>query len=104
MAEPTYCKNGHLRTEENTAFHLNGAGTRRDRRCLDCRNKVSPQIAPKVTWTERIEDIEDLIRFGSSFSEIMERGSFNTWNNMRNALRIKGRHDLIEILKRKQAA
>jgi hypothetical protein len=67
---------------------------------LDCRKTPKP-LTDSRTVDERIEDIEDLLRFGATFQEVMERSGFNTWNNMRNALRRKGKDRLIDTLKKK---
>lgn len=99
MAE--FCKNGHERTESNTSYtKITGRNSMR-RWCLDCRNDTPP-LTDTRTVDERMEDIEDLVRFGATFEEIMSRGGFNTWNNLRNACNRKGKTELLDKLKKRK--
>lgn len=108
------CVNGHVRTEENTKWHKSGRGGTLKRVCSDCRKQrdkvkvtttqpAAHEIAKKRT-TELHEDIEDLIRFGATFTEIIERGGFSTWASLRASLKRRGRDDLLEAMQKKIAA
>jgi hypothetical protein len=46
-----------------------------------------------------VEDIDDLLRYGATFAEIMERSRYSSWDAMRRALKQAGREDIIERLK-----
>lgn len=48
------------------------------------------------------EDIEDLIRFGATYSEIIERGGYANWGNMYKSLKRRGREDLIQKMREKR--
>lgn len=48
---------------------------------------------------ERVEDIEDLMRFGATYHEIMERGAYKSVDSLRRALKRSGREDLWDRLK-----
>ena len=102
---PEFCKNGHERTEENTSWVKRGDRPGMRRRCLACRKeKYVPNGKPSVieetvkNTDYKHEDLEDLLRFGASFEEIMERGGFASWSGMVRSLRRRGREDLIDKL------
>lgn len=98
------CKNGHTRTEENTTLVQEKARNRVRKTCLDCRRKGGPSTAELSGQRrrERIEDIEDLIRFGSTFEEIVERSYYANWERMSRVLREAGRQDLLDTLRMKR--
>lgn len=106
------CINGHTRTEENTRWHKRGRGEQRKRVCLDCRRekRTSPTTGPTASevaaqrTTELHEDIEDLLRFGATFTEIIARGGFSSWASLRASLKRRGRDDLLDAMQRKIAA
>jgi len=50
------------------------------------------------------EDIEDLLKFGATFSEIIERVGYTDWNTMQKSLKRRGRTDLLEALRAKKRA
>lgn len=98
------CKNGHVRTEENTSWVKRGDRPGKRRRCLDCkRGKYlkggTPAHEKSIQITDaKHEDLEDLIRFGATFEEIMERGGYASWGGMVRSLKVRGRDDLIAKL------
>lgn len=105
------CKNGHVRTEENTRWHKDTSRNRVRKRCLDCKNaKWVKQDGPcaaemaKQATTFLHEDIEDLLKFGATYSEILERGGYSCWNTMYKSLKRRGRFDLIDALREKKVA
>lgn len=107
---PEFCKNGHVRTEENTSWVKapeRKAGVRR--RCRDCKrgkylkgglpaHKMSIQIT-----ADRHEDVEDLLEFGATYNEIMERSGFHDWSTMLRSLKSRNRQDLIDAIREKRA-
>jgi len=101
------CVNGHIRTVENTTWIKFGRGDKLKRRCKDCR-KRKPNGKPSVIaltmqrTTELHEDIEDLIKYGATFEEIVERSGFSGWETMRGSLHRRGRTDLLEKLRLKR--
>lgn len=110
------CKNRHVRTEENTSWVKASdkkAGVRR--RCLDCRReaplngrgnlKGGPSRAEmsRMATTYLHEDLEDLLSYGSTYNEILERGGFSNWGTMYRSLKRRERYDLIAALKEKKA-
>lgn len=44
------------------------------------------------------EDIEDLLNFGATYHEILERGGFSSWNKLQVSLKSRGRTDLLDRL------
>jgi hypothetical protein len=101
------CPNGHIRTEENTRYHKYGNGDKVKRRCADCKKRV-PTGRPTVyersaqRTTELHEDIEDLINYGATFEEIVQRSGYVSWERMRNSLTKRGRFDVLEKLRLKR--
>lgn len=104
------CKNGHPFTEENTLWHKDLSRGRTRRRCKECKNGfrrkggvcAAEQAAQATTYAH--EDLEDLLSFGATFQEILERGPYSSWNAMYRGLKRRGREDLIEQLRQKKAA
>lgn len=66
----------------------------------------APERGPtsKTLQQYRMEDIEDLLNFGATFEEIIERSAYNSWEYMRRALRCADRLDLLERMKEKKRA
>lgn len=111
MAE--VCRNGHVRTESNTSFVRDNARNRVRKRCLDCKRANKPEIYTgkgsgysaelrKQERADKHEDIEDLIRFGATFEEIVQRSRYANWLSLSRSLREAGRSDLLEKLRRKR--
>lgn len=103
------CINGHTRTEQNTSLVKCGRGDKRKRVCLDCRKlrnsgKPAAHELQAQRTTELHEDIEDLLKFGASFQEIIQRSGYSSWERMRRSLKSRGRDDLIEKLKSRSTA
>lgn len=107
------CKNGHVRTEENTYWHKDTSRNRLRRRCAPCkrehenaRNPDGPSAVEmsKQATTFLHEDIEDLLSHGATYSEILERGGYSCWNTMYKSLKRRGRFDLIDALREKKVA
>jgi hypothetical protein len=48
------------------------------------------------------EDLEDLLNYGATYNEILQRGGYSTWDSMYRSLKRRGRTDLIERLKAKK--
>lgn len=103
------CVNGHTRTEQNTRYHKDNQRNRTKRVCLDCktakreRNGKPTAVQLKAQRTTELhEDIEDLLKFGATFEEILKRGGFTTWRRMKESLLRRGRNDLLEQLEAKQ--
>lgn len=98
------CINGHTRTEANTRWYKRGRGDQLKRVCLDCkklRNTGKPaahELQIQRT-TELHEDIEDLLKFGATFEEIIQRSGYSSWERMRKSLKSRDRDDLIRKLK-----
>jgi hypothetical protein len=74
---------------------------------MDCRKRESNgkpsarELQAKRT-TELHEDIEDMIRFGATFEEIVQRSGYASWERMRTSLRKRGREDILEKLRLKR--
>lgn len=106
MAE--VCKNGHEFTEENTLWHRDELRGRTRRRCKKCKNDFRRKDKPTVTEMSRMattylhEDLEDLLKFGATYEEILERGGFSDWGSMYRSLKRRERWDLIEKLREKK--
>ena len=107
MAE--LCFNGHTRTEKNTRWYKRGRGEQLKRVCLDCakdKRKLTGKpdaVARQVQRTTELhEDLEDLIRFGATFHEIIQRSGYSSWDQMRKSLNKRGRTDLLEKLRTKR--
>lgn len=104
------CINGHTRTEENTRWHKRGRGEQRKRVCLDCKRENRTDLTgtqraddrQAQRTTELHENIEDLLRFGATYEEIIARCGFATEKSMRESLRLRNRFDLLEQLTGKQ--
>lgn len=103
------CNRGHELTEDNIAWHKRGDRPGYRKRCLACkRESYNSNGQPTVYMksgrltTERHEDIEDLIRFGATFEEIVERGGFSSWDTLRRSLKRRGREDILEKLYEKK--
>lgn len=106
---PELCFNGHERTEKNTRWNKRGRGEQLKRICLDCRHDkrsrtgkpTAVELQVKRT-TELHEDIEDMIRFGATFEEIVQRSGYSNWDKLRASLNRRGRTDLLEKLRTKR--
>lgn len=102
------CTNGHTRTEQNTSFVKCGRGDKRKRVCLDCRNEARRSGRPAAhelqakRTTELHEDIEDLLKFGATYEEIIQRSGYSNWDRMRKSLKSRDRDDLIEKLNQRR--
>jgi len=103
------CFNGHVRTEENTRWNKRGRGEQLKRICLDCRREKAnrngkPDAAAQQVQrtTELHEDVEDMIKFGATFHEIVQRSGYSSWAQLRGSLRRRGRTDLLEKLRTKR--
>jgi hypothetical protein len=103
------CANGHERTEQNTSWVRDNARKRTRIRCLDCkRERYTPNGNPAAhelqaqRTTDKHEDIEDLLRFGATFEEILQRSGFSNWKRMKESLGRRGRTDLIEQMNRRR--
>jgi len=107
----TVCAKGHVLTEENTGWHKDTARNRVRRRCLTCKAeyeatrrggyKDSPSRAEMLRQATDFlhEDIEDLLNYGATFNEILDRGGYSTWDAMYRSLKRRERFDLIERLR-----
>lgn len=74
---------------------------------MDCKRRkpngrLSASGLMQQRTTELHEDIEDLIKFGATFHEIVERSGYNTWASMSKSLRARGRLDLLEKMRLKR--
>lgn len=101
------CFNGHVRTEENTRWYKWGRGDKLKRRCTDCKKKYNngkpDAAAQKVQRCNELhEDVEDMIRYGATFEEIVQRSGYSTWHGLRASLKGRGRTDLLEKLRTKR--
>lgn len=108
------CRNGHVRTESNTSFVRDNARNRIRKRCLDCRHEKRTDVQNKGAGTNHAndlkklatdylhEDIEDLLRFGATFHEIIQRGGYSSWSTLSQSLRRRGRTDLLDKLKERR--
>lgn len=101
------CKRGHVLDEKNTLL-VNDSQRGIRKRCKECLNAPRRTGRPTVYMksgqltTEHHEDIEDLLSFGATFKEIIERGPFSSWDAMHRSLKRRERFDLIEKLKEKR--
>lgn len=101
------CSNGHVLTEENTGWHKDTARNRVRKRCLTCKRSSLPTPKGTPSRAEMLkqatdflhEDIEDLLNFGATYNEILDRGGYSTWDAMYRSLKRRGRIDLIDRLK-----
>lgn len=107
------CKNGHVRTEENTRWYKDTSRNRVRKRCADCKREADRKRKPdgpnaaemSMQATDFLhEDIEDFLRYGATWQEILERGGYCDWNTMYKSLKRRGRFDLIDALREKKAA
>ena len=109
------CKNGHVRTEQNTSFVKDSSRNRVRIRCLACKRANKPEVYTGKgskhsgdlkydAMLDRHDDIEDLIEFGVAFKEIVERSSYANWFQMRRSLKKGDRQDLIDKLEARRAA
>lgn len=102
------CNRGHEFTEENTLWHRDNGRDHLRRRCRECKNGPRRNGRPTVyvksgqSTTEHHEDIEDLLSFGATFAEILDRGPFASWGTMRRSLQRRDRFDLIDRLNEKK--
>lgn len=99
------CINGHTRTKQNTSYHKDNQRNRMKRVCLDCktakRERNGKPTAVQLTaqrTTDLHEDVEDLLRFGATYEEIITRAGFTTAKGLRQSLRRRERFDLLEQL------
>lgn len=107
------CSNGHIRTKENTRWHKDTSRNRVRMRCADCkaehmrRNRPNGPDAAEMRYNATTflhEDLEDLLNFGATWEEILERGGYSCWNTMYKSLKRRERFDLIERLRAKKKA
>lgn len=104
------CNRGHELTDDNVALHKRGDRPGYRKRCLACkRDSYNSNGQPTVyikggrLTTDLHEDIEDLLRFGATYNEILERAGFSgRWDTMYRSLKRRGRWDLIEQLREKK--
>ena len=103
------CKRDNELTPEKTMLVKDSQrGIRK--RCKECLNAPRRKNKPTVYEMSRMattylhEDIEDLLSFGSTYNEILERGGFSTWDAMYRSLKRRERYDLIEQLRAKKKA
>ena len=99
------CINGHTRTEENTRWHKRGRGEQRKRVCLDCKRekRVNPSQHRQSSVADRHEDVADLLRFGATFNEIVERSGYTCWETLSRSLRAAGKLELLEAVRLKRS-
>lgn len=109
------CSNGHVRTEENTSWHKDTTRDRVRMRCLSCKRESNQRSRPNtgglsvremsIQATDYLhEDIEDLLKLGATWNEILDRGGYSCWNTMMKSLKRRGRDDLLEQLRAKKRA
>lgn len=48
------------------------------------------------------EDVEDLIRFGATYKELITRTGFSSWDTLHRSLKRRGRQDLIDAIRAKR--
>ena len=80
--------------------------------CLDCRRENRTDLTGTQRANERQaqrttelhENIEDLLRFGATYEEIVSRSGFATEKSMKESLRRRNRNDLLEQLQDKKGA
>lgn len=103
------CRNGHTRTTENTGLHYDSQRNRYRKRCLSCKRDSNPRkdglSASQMTRqaTDFLhEDIEDLIRLGATYAEIIARGGYADWNTLSKSLKRRGRDDLLDKMREKR--
>ena len=66
-------------------------------------NRAEPVVSASRQRTDDAhEDLEDLLRFGATYSEIMERGPFASWDTLRKSLKRRGRDDLLDAMRLKK--
>lgn len=102
------CKNGHSR-DGNTSWVRDSSRNRTKRVCLACRRESHvPKGTPRAHDIMRQrtdhahEDIEDLLRFGATYAEIIKRGPYSDWNTLQKSLKRRGRDDLLDALYKKK--
>jgi len=103
------CPSGHTRTPENTAWRKHGRGEKLRRVCKDChRGWYTPTGIPaaherQVQLTDdRHEDIEDLLRFGATLNEVVQRAGYSSLTRLKRSLKHRNRTDLLEQIEAKQ--
>lgn len=103
------CRNGHTRTEANTSWVKSSDRGKTRKRCLDCRRDaykatgtlpIREQSAQSTTYKH--EDVEDLLEFGATLNEILDRGGYASWDTLHRSLKRRERFDLIDALKEKK--
>lgn len=105
---PEVCINGHERTMENTSLVKRGRGEHRKRVCLDCRResrRTGRPAAHELTaqrTTELHEDVEDLLQFGATLAELVERAGFSSLKRLKESLRRRDRDDLLAKIEERQ--
>lgn len=78
---------------------------------MDCRRRAY-QPAPGVPSHERSrqitdyahEDVEDLLRFGATYKELITRTGYSSWDTLHRSLKRRGRQDLIDAIRDKKVA
>jgi hypothetical protein len=102
------CKAGHAFTEENTLWHKDKGRNRLRKRCKECKNAYrrtgTPNAAERsIQVTDYAhEDVEDLIRFGATYKELITRTGFSSWDTLHRSLKRRGRQDLIDAIRAKK--
>lgn len=81
---------------------------------MDCKRESNSRLRPSSgpSRAEMLrqatdylhEDIEDLLNFGATYNEIIERGGFANWDSLRRSLKRRGKDDLLNRLYEKKAA
>lgn len=104
------CNRGHELTEDNVALHKRGDRPGYRKRCLACKRESynsngQPTVYMKASrlTTERHEDVEDLIKFGATYEDILQRAGFASWDTLYRSLKRRDRWDLIEKLREKKS-
>jgi hypothetical protein len=105
------CAKGHVLSEDNVGWHKDTGRNRVRKRCMTCRRdweaerrggyKDTPSRAEMLKQATDFlhEDIEDLLNYGATYSEIIERGGYANWGNLYKSLKRRGRTDLIDRLR-----
>jgi AraC-like DNA-binding protein len=57
----------------------------------------------RMATTYLHEDVEDLLNYGSTYHEIIERSGFSNWDAMHKSFKRRGRQDLIDAMREKKA-
>lgn len=105
---PPLCARGHEQTADNTAVH--GKRTR----CKACKREyaresrgglkgTNPTVdAQGEAFLNRLDDMYDLIRFGATYQEIVERSGYASEQVMGRALRKAGQRELLDTIRKRR--